>query len=115
MLIYGGKDIENRSRCFSYRGPLLIHSSHMWTSEYEDAVQWIKENIPGWHFRQMPAFGDLKQGGIIGRVTLTACLRFSESPWYQKMAALVIKDPQPLEFMPCKGSLGIFEVDYQPK
>ena len=55
-------------------------------------------------------FEDLKRGGIVGSVELVDCLEASESPWYMGQKALVLKDPEPLPFIPCSGRLGLFDV-----
>jgi hypothetical protein len=67
LIMSGGKDVENRSRPFSYRGTLLIHAGL--GTDAEGMTEHGKV-LPEW-----PA------GVIIGTVELVACVRDSRSPW----------------------------------
>ena len=57
LIIYGDKDVENRSWPTSYRGPLLIHAGKGYDVNGD---QYIDAPIP------------LEAGGIIGQVDLGA-------------------------------------------
>ncbi len=51
-------------------------------------------------------------GGIIGKTVITDCVTESQSPWFFGTYGFVLKNSQELPFMPCKGKLSFFEVDY---
>ncbi|MEL7338969.1 MAG: ASCH domain-containing protein [Bacteroidota bacterium] len=107
LILHGGKDIENRTWKTKHRGPFLIHTGKGCAKhEYQFAVDFCKERglpVP-------PALKDLSRGGIVGQVTLVDCVEDSDSPWYMGEVGFVLKDPEPLDFVPCKGKLNFFEV-----
>lgn len=98
-----GKDVENRSRQFRYRGPLLIHAS---VHTNKDA--WLDSRIKTLAIdRHAVPFGHL-----IGIVMLVDCVRGHDSRWADSGAwHLVLRDPHPLTRpIPYKGQLNIFQV-----
>ena len=46
-IIHGGKDIENRTQAWSYRGPLAIHTSRQESAEGYADCRAITGNAPG--------------------------------------------------------------------
>jgi hypothetical protein len=98
-----GKDVENRSRRFKYRGPLLIHaamhtSAHNWKDPRIEALKLDRKREP--------------IGCLIGLVTLVDCVRDSSSIWAdQDSWHLVLRDPvrlaRPVLF---KGQLNLFKI-----
>ena len=86
LIVAGAKDVENRSRYFGHRGPLLIHASATLTrADYDAACQWILLHIPA-HLRpaELPTFAECKEsrGKIIGGCELIDCKRDNSSPWF---------------------------------
>jgi len=108
-IIHAGKDVENRTWTTPYRGPLLIHASRNMTElEYERAASFITSVN---NKIAIPAFHELKRGGIIGKVELVDIIRDSNSSWAiagQKHWQL--KNPEIMDFLPCSGQRGVFEV-----
>lgn len=102
------KNIENRSRNMRYRGPLLIHCGKDWTGAEQDECKWFceEQGLP-----KPPPLSELQIGGIIGQVEVIDCVTSSDSPWFVGKCGIVLANPQPLEFIPYKGRLGLFEVD----
>lgn len=105
------KDIENRDWPTKYRGELWIHCSKLVDSlECDAAMALIRRhrlNI------ELPTIAELKRtaGHIIGRVTVTDCVRRSESPWFVGDYGFVLADPRPLVTpVYCRGSLGLWDV-----
>ena len=96
-----GKNIENRSRYYKYRGKLLIHSSKKidpYGYEYLRSIGIIPpDNIP--------------MGGIIGVVSIIGCVDKHSSKWFFGPHGLILKDPIQFTFIPMLGKLGFFEVD----
>jgi hypothetical protein len=109
-IIIFSKDIENRSWAVNspsrrFRGRVAIHASAgMTRDEYDDARGFMRM-----HGFDCPPARDLRYGGIIGSVTVIDCVKSHDSPWFMGPIGLVLKDPVPCEFIPCRGSLGFFE------
>lgn len=112
-IIHAGKDIENRSwqavnHGLRRRGRVAIHASKgMSQFEYEQAADFM-------HMLGVtcPAAVDLLRGGIVGSVDIVDVVQGSNgssSPWYNGPRGLVLRDPQPCDFIPALGALGYFE------
>src|SRR4051812_22340706 len=109
-IIHAGKDIENRSwqavnHGLRQRGRIAIHASKgMTREEYEDAKDTIERNAP-----YCPEAIDLLRGGIIGTVQVIDVVDDHKSPWFFGPRGLVLRDPEPCDFIPSLGALGYFE------
>lgn len=111
-IIFGGKDIENRSwQAVNHgglhrRGRVAIHAAKgMTRQEYLSAVEFMR----GCGAPSCPPARDLSRGGIIGSVEIIGVVRESESPWFVGSRGLVLCNAEPCEFIPVVGSLGYFE------
>jgi hypothetical protein len=83
MIMFMGKDIENRTWHTNYRGRILIHASKksirvgdfifgmLKNASYRDCILW--------HIRS-----DIYSGKIIGSIELVDCIQNSTSPWAQR-------------------------------
>lgn len=115
LILHAGKDIENRSWKTKFRGEFLIHAAKgMTREEWDDAIDFtrgielkIDPNAP-------PAvtIKTIQRGGIVGVARLVDCVSSHSSPWLIGDWGFVLKDVRPLEFLPCKGSLGFFHLPY---
>lgn len=128
-IIYGGKDVENRTQAWTYRGPLAIHAGTRISHRGMDTVPQIaaaeQTSHPEWIRRQMD--GALITGAIIGIVDLIDAhpsgvgLSCCESWWAETqyddpagttrrhIVHLVLANPRPLlEPIPCRGALGLW-------
>lgn len=114
-ILHAGKDVENRDWSERYQGfrdaqamfgrDFLIHaSSGMTRAEYEDFVG--AAPIP--HDLRVPTMADLQKGGIVGIATLVGVAFAHPSPWFFGPVGLLLRNPRPLPFIPCKGMLGFF-------
>ncbi len=108
LIVQAHKDVENRPWQTSYRGPLLIHASR---AVDERAVAWLRE-LGSEQGVRIPATFEV--GGIVGRAVLADCVDHSSSEWFCGPLGFVLEDAEPIPFWPCKGRLGLFEVDYPP-
>ncbi len=114
-IIHAGKDVENRTwapglKEDNYRGPLLIHASKSFDTE---GYNWIIQNHKklNVYLPAYPSPGDFQKGGIIGRVIFKKLVRSIDySPWIFGPWGWVLIDPKPIDFIPYKGQLGIFNV-----
>lgn len=96
------KPIENRTKYFSYRGPLVIHAgkSRSWMDDGDDA------RYPGLVF-----------GAIVGIVDLVDCVKLenlpkrlqdhehANGPW-----CLLIERPRRVKPVPWRGERGLWEL-----
>lgn len=108
-----GKDIENRSWHTKLRGRICLHAAKRMTrDEYEDCMGVIRHvhvHRPFSATPTVPSFGIISRGGIIGTVEIVDCITDSESPWFFGRFGFVLRNPQPVDFIPVKGALGFFE------
>lgn len=94
-ILYDGKDVENRTWPTKFRGWVLIHASKGYDAvDRED----IREN-------GMPL------GGICGVMRIVDCVSDMQSRWFNGPYGFVIRDAQPVKFIPCRGALGFFTPD----
>jgi len=110
-IIHAGKDVENRNWRYPprYRGPLLIHAGKRWYDGGFDATDrnLFQETVRrAGSTAHVPA--DMPRGGIVGIVDLVDVVQASVSPWFEGPMGLVLRNPRPLPFIPCRGSLGFF-------
>ena len=109
-IIYAGKDIENRSwqavnHGLRQRGRICIHAAKgMSREEYENTRDFLWTRRAG-----CPEAKDLLRGGIIGSVEVVDVVSESDSPWFFGPRGLVLRSPEPCEFIPAVGQLGYFE------
>ncbi|HEY8066561.1 MAG TPA: hypothetical protein VIF40_17830 [Methylosinus sp.] len=109
--IFNGKDVENRSqaslRYMNFAGVerIAIHAAKgMTQDEYDDAASFMR----GIGVACPPAIG-LARAGIIGTARVVGIARESKSPWFFGPRAIVLADPEPCEFIPVVGQLGLFD------
>ena len=110
-IIYGGKDIENRTKG-SIRagrmvpGPICIHAAIGMKEDEYRYIAWRMQDI-GVH---APPPAQLPRGAIIGTVDVIEITDESDSPWFGGKAGLRLANPMPLDTpIPAKGTLGYFE------
>lgn len=110
MILYGGKDIENRSRPFSYRGPVLLHASK-WFSAAE--VQRALDFAPASYVQKggVPPLGLLQArcGHIVGVADIVDCVQVSRSAWFHGPYGLVLANVRQVDPYPVRGMLGLFD------
>lgn len=115
-IVYGGKDIENRDWPTSYRGPVLIHASKWWVAadcqdDWDSAR--AMERASGkpmvgsglWSPNKIRSLG----GQIVGRADIVDCVDRSASPWFVGRYGFVLANAAPVEPIPFKARLGLFD------
>ena len=106
LIVNGFKPVENRDWPTRFRGRFLIHASKgMTRMEYADTRDFA-EGLGV----TIPAFEELKRGGIVGAAYMNDCVARSDSPWFFGDYGFVLESAQTLPFTPLKGRLGFFEV-----
>lgn len=125
-IIHLDKDIENRDWWRAFRGPVAIHASSSvgtkadYLEAKNDVSGILADDVLGipaieadnrllkWQEAQdNPAL--LTRGGIIGTADIVACVDQSESTWFFGKYGFVLKNAQPVDFIPVKGALGFFD------
>lgn len=113
LVVNGYTDIDDRTWPSNHKGELLIHASKkidMRQYEYAKHVLGI----------DLPAPEAFDYGGIVGKVTMTGCLRPGEPtdvPAARRAHGgphcygFVFQDQQTMDFIPCRGMPGMFDVD----
>jgi hypothetical protein len=103
LIVHGHKDVENRTWATNYRGPLLVHAGLTLDPDHARAAELAQEQGIA-----LPATPELPRGAIVGRVRIVDCVDWHPSPWFQGPYAFVLEDAEPLEPVPFRGMLGLF-------
>ncbi len=107
LILYGGKNVENRRWATYFRGRVWLHAGKACTrAEYEAAREfaWRAARVA------VPSLEELPRGGIVGRMRIVDCVRASASQWFVGPYGLLLRDVAPLAFAPApsRGRLGFF-------
>lgn len=112
MILHGGKDIENRDWPTKRRGRVLVHAAKGMTLD-EWGGAWVfaagSGASPKAHGLGLTS-STIDRGGIVGSVEIVDCVEHSKSRWFVGRYGFVLRDPQPLPFVPWRGALGFFGV-----
>jgi len=111
LIMNGYKDIENRNNLKNFTGEFLIHAS-LKPHKFDLTNPTTSENLAINHILHENI--DPMYGGIIGYATITGFVEKSDSPWFIGKYGLLIRDPKPLPFTPCKGKLSFFTPEIIP-
>lgn len=107
LIVNGYKDLENRTRPWAYRGPLLIHAA-----QRETPGDWhVAADIQWRANRTYVPMDGLEHGGFVGIANLTGCVTQSDSPWFFGPYGFLMEQARPLSFIPFKGRLGLWSPD----
>lgn len=107
LIVAGHKPVENRNWKYppKYRGRFLIHAGKK-ADELDAAfIECLEHNgikIPD----------KLDMGGIVGEAEIFDVVTQFDSLWFFGPMGFVLRNAKPLPFLPCKGQLGFFDVDY---
>ena len=102
------KDIENRSWPTKKHGPILIHAAKAYSRREHSSMS---EHLATKMGIELPAYETMQRGGIVGRATLTDCVREHPSPWkIPDQWGFVLEDSAATPFVPWRGQLGWFLV-----
>jgi hypothetical protein len=123
-ILHGGKRVENRRWNTAYRGPILLHAAKGCTEdEYHDAFIWMTQRFGLDFGNRIPELEDMPRGGIVGRARIVDVIppggiadaflmpeaRGADRRWHmEEQYGFVLADVEPLSFVPCKGSLGLW-------
>ncbi|WP_199194816.1 hypothetical protein [Phyllobacterium phragmitis] len=108
-IVHDWKDIENRSKPTSVRGPVCIHASRFVKRTFNGEANAYLQTVAGLDVPQF-AFDDLTFGAIIGTVEIVDCVTSSPSRWFFGTYGYVLRNARSLEEpIPLKGALGFFD------
>ncbi len=124
LIAAGWKDIENRSQCFKYRGPVAIHASKTIDDDWSVPAELFAEDIEWkWGSEYRPEYNlDLirfyeeglktaSRGAIIGIATIVGCVHEHDSRWFVGPHGLLMNNPELFDDpIPWRGALGIWEL-----
>src|SRR6266568_5823940 len=103
LIVNGYKDIEYREWSTLYRGFLLIHAG----KQIDKHINWSRFILEG---ITMPATSEYELGGIVGYATLKEVVTKSDSPWFRGKYGFVLTQRHPVDFIPLRGQLNLFDV-----
>lgn len=119
-IVHCGKDVENRTWYTGYRGEVLIHACALpprtnagripraLQDELVDALDAIEQLVT----LVGPLSYDMlraQSGGIVARARIVDCVRESKSPWFVGPWGIVLADVTPIDIIPCRGQLGLWD------
>lgn len=108
-IVHAGKDIENRgwkpsNPNLPRRGRIAVHAaSGMTRAEHLKAHEFMRSIGVA-----CPPPEALQRAGIIGSVDVANTVTAHASAWFFGPRGLVLRDPQPCDFIPSIGQLGYF-------
>jgi hypothetical protein len=106
LIMHGGKDIENRSWSTKMRGRVWIHAAKKMDRGIYSQLAMLTLDLG----IRLPPESTLDLGGIIGSVEIIGCVESSPSVWFFGPHGLVLRNPKPIVFHPCRGMLHFFDV-----
>lgn len=129
-IIHGGKNIENRSTLWRYRGPLAIHAGMRISDrgQQSDLVRgaWSAQGLPTKLAERLDRYGyvAVPTGAVIGVVDLVdahpasgCCTPWGEESYVEHdggrrvdVVHYVIENPRPIHPVPWRGALGLWTI-----
>lgn len=104
LILWGIKDVENRTWATDFRGRLLIHAGR------QVDVEGLERLEPSYGL-VMPASYAPRTGAILGMAVLTDCVDRHPSPFFHGPWGFLLRDPVDFSTpIPAAGRLGIFRV-----
>ena len=123
-IAYAGKDVENRSWRTHYRGPVAIHASgSLRKGDVDDLVRQVRggprRRLMEWIRKGQRRVGlanddqEIVQSHILAIAMIVDCVERSSSPWhYPDSWGWVLEGVVPIEPVPMKGTLGLWECKF---
>lgn len=119
LIAVGAKDIENRDRRTSHRGPVAIHAGMKFDQHarscVENGIHPVTGDVSMFGLKSTDADaltamldGHLN-GGIVGVADIVDCVDQSDSEWFVGRYGFVLANAWPVPFIPVTGALGFFD------
>lgn len=106
------KDVENRN-CPLDRFPGRPSGMQVPFRIYVHAAQAFDQSAPGWlaqHFPHIHLPDRFDHGGLVGRVTITGCVKASPSRWFMGLYGFTLTDAEAIPYRRLSGQQGFFRV-----
>jgi hypothetical protein len=117
LIVNGIKDVENRNWKTNYKGFVLIHAGkqvdgRFFANDGKTLSLPYAEHECGTSIAAiMPQdFHEYERGGIVGYAHLTHTVTASSSWWFQGPYGFVLTHRHPVDLLPLRGQLGLFDV-----
>lgn len=109
LIVSGNKDIENRKWQTDVRGLVAIHAGKKVDGDCAYSLAVDEHPVTGldYCFQDIP--NRYQVGGIVGVAEIVDCVDRSVSPWFMGPYGFVIRNAQPVDFIPVRGALGFFD------
>lgn len=108
LIVHNLKDIENRGWSTQFRGVFYVHAG----KTFDDVgYKWVLSKFD----IGLPSQSEFDRGGIVGRAEIVACVEHYDSVWFEGPYGFVLKNGEPLDFLPLSGRLGFFDVSEHVK
>lgn len=113
LIVYGLKDVENRSRRTNYKGRILIHSPVKDDERYKKISDWsLTETMVDFVDNHEYTYDIFINSAIIGSVEIVDCINNSSSVWAEHGSwHWILKNPilfdEPI--LDVKGKFGLWE------
>jgi hypothetical protein len=110
LIVHDYKHIENRTWIPNIDVPttLAIHASKAFDRK---GYYWVQADFPD---IPLPAISGFERSGIVGVVEyhgfVSTVDRWYKNPWFFGPYGWIFRNARPIEFIPCKGQLGLFEI-----
>jgi hypothetical protein len=114
LITNGYKDIENRTWKTKHEGQFLIHAGKKKPTkeEWKEFQIWLKSDFDIILPEMSSDFG-VHFGGVVGTACLIDCVDHSNSKWFDNSGyGFRLTGAKPLPFIPVKGKLSFFDVEY---
>jgi hypothetical protein len=125
FIVSGTISVIDRNQSTKYRGPILIHASKDFDSNWQHPANPNDVRTPNsidklldtgclpldiFFTSLFEKVRDYSCGGIVGIGEIADCVSQSTDVWFHGPYGLIFKNVRPLAFIKCKGAPGIFTV-----
>lgn len=117
LIVAGHKNVENRTRPYGFRGPVLIHAGKTVDLFAAELLKQGKHPAAPHSRLELDLPAEWQTGGIVGVAEIVDLWTWStgggSSPWFTGPYGYVLQNARPLPFMPMRGQLGFFKAKYE--
>jgi hypothetical protein len=110
LIVLGLKPVENRSWKTPHRGPMALHEALRTSPADLERAREIVADDEQWEPISRLLEANRAPGCVIGTVELVNVVQCQPSKWAEPGKwHWVLRDPEPMEPVPAKGRLGLWE------
>ena len=113
LIINGYKPVENRTWHTKQLGTILIHAGKQRDIHADmHSIRTLMNNDKGYERLVQDMQKPESFGGIVGQADIVDCVDNYYSLWFTGPVGFVLKNAKTLPYIPVKGQLSFFNVDY---